>query len=756
MVTRRLGIPVLLAMNVLGAGSGNCLPQGIEPQRSQSPSIDIPRTSDTGFRRGITLDDMVSLREVHEPRQSPDGQLIAFLVKQAFRPCNCYRTALYVVGSNDDRPAQKLTEDAYITNLQWSPDSRFVSYLSSRSGSVQLWQLNLMTHRKRMVFVHTPNRDRSTAHTAFQSRYLPASGVLDYRWSPDSQQIAFIAEPPIDPSIAAAAEKEGFRYDDITMQAWDLMVGDWGSARRSKQLWYYNVREKREHVIWTTPSAWSTRFTALLWSPSGRKLAFFYSADNGASSDVIDVVDTATSAVSQIGVAGGTVSSAGVAWSPDERAIAYLARARVSPSYTLAISDVYDHSRREQSREIFPGHSPWLAWDAERHRIFFVSEGIGSDRRQTGLYSLSENGGTPFRVTPATGRVDDCDVILQMTIACVWQAPTVPPRPALVSIADGSVRSLTNVNPELTSVDLGSVRELEWRNEYGDKTNGYLILPTRRDPKRRVPLVVMGYAFSGEFVSQANAVLTTYPAQAFARDGIAVLLFNYPRYEEWEGPDFERGSRAIGYGPLSSIRTIVQQLDTEGLIDPNRVGMMGHSMAGFWVQLAITQTNLFKAVEIHNGGTLSEPGTYWVGGSKQYRELQEHIMGGPPYGDTLKNYLGYSMTPNAGRIRAPVLMEYDAMSAASAMEYYEAMQHFHVPVDFFIYPNDGHVTERPEHRFISLQRNLDWFEFWLLGKENDASSKIDQYVRWRQLRTLSEEKAHVDQNDQHGIDPIRE
>jgi hypothetical protein len=57
-------------------------------------------------------------------------------------------------------------------------------------------------------------------------------------------------------------------------------------------------------------------------------------------------------------------------------------------------------------------------------------------------------------------------------------------------------------------------------------------------------------------------------------------------------------------------------------------------------------------------------------------------------------------------------------------------------VDYFIYPNDGHVTERPEHRFISLQRNLDWFEFWLLGKENDAASKGDQYPRWRQYRSL--------------------
>ena len=125
-------------------------------------------------------------------------------------------------------------------------------------------------------------------------------------------------------------------------------------------------------------------------------------------------------------------------------------------------------------------------------------------------------------------------------------------------------------------------------------------------------------------------------------------------------------------------------------------------------------------------------------------------MGGPPYGETLKNYLNYSMSLNAERIHSPVLMEYDSMEALDAMEYYEALQHYGVPVDFYVYPNDGHVTERPEHRFMSMQRNLDWFEFWLLGRENDPSSKSDQYTRWRQLKALAEKKDSVERSPSAG------
>jgi dipeptidyl aminopeptidase/acylaminoacyl peptidase len=741
----------VLGFCVLATWSFDSRSESGKSHPNPTPSIDITRIPGPGTRRGITLDDMVSLREVHEPRQSPDGLHVAFLVKQAFQQCDCYRTALYLATSRGQSPAQKLDEEDYIANLQWSPDGKFISYLSSKAGSVQLWRLDPVTRRTTRLFVHTPNHDRSAAHVIGQSRYLPASGVLDYRWSPDGRRIAFVAEPPVDPSLGAAAAKEGFRYDDTTMQAWDLIVGDWASGHRSKQLWLYDVREKRERLIWSAPTEWSTTFPLLLWSPSGKKLAFLYSTNGQGGPDVMGIMDAATLMVSQEGTPGRNLSyTAGAAWSPDEHTIAYLANSPIGNSYTLAISGVIDHSRRELARDIKPGHSPWLAWDADHHRLLFLSEGIGQDRRQTGLYTLSEDGGVPLRLTALTGKIGECDGILTRKVACVWQAPSVLPHPALVSIEDGGIESLDEVNPELRSVDLGLVRELHWRNSYGDETNGFLILPSQQTPGVRVPLVVMGYGFSGEFAAYADSAMTTYPVQAFARDGIAVLLFNNPRYEPWEGANFERGSRAIGYGPLSSIQAIVKQLDAEGLIDVHRVGMMGHSLAGFWVQLAITQTNLFKAVEIHNGGTLSEPGTYWLAGSKQMRELQEHIMGGPPYGETLKNYLGYSMTLNANRIHVPVMMEYDAMEAVNAMEYYEALQHYRVPVDFFVYPNDGHVTERPEHRFMSLQRSLDWFEFWLLGKENEASSKPDQYTRWRQLKVLEEEKGGVDRPAQKG------
>jgi hypothetical protein len=56
----------------------------------------------------------------------------------------------------------------------------------------------------------------------------------------------------------------------------------------------------------------------------------------------------------------------------------------------------------------------------------------------------------------------------------------------------------------------------------------------------------------------------------------------------------------------------------------------------------------------------------------------------------------------------------------------------------FFYADDEHVFERPLNRYNSMTRHFDWFNFWLLGKEDPDPAKAEQYARWRELRKLQE------------------
>ncbi len=49
---------------------------------------------------------------------------------------------------------------------------------------------------------------------------------------------------------------------------------------------------------------------------------------------------------------------------------------------------------------------------------------------------------------------------------------------------------------------------------------------------------------------------------------------------------------------------------------------------------------------------------------------------------------------------------------------------------------DGAAVQftEPAHRLASMQRNLDWYSFWLLGREHTDPAMRDQNARWRAMR----------------------
>jgi hypothetical protein len=50
------------------------------------------------------------------------------------------------------------------------------------------------------------------------------------------------------------------------------------------------------------------------------------------------------------------------------------------------------------------------------------------------------------------------------------------------------------------------------------------------------------------------------------------------------------------------------------------------------------------------------------------------------------------------------------------------------------FPDEHHVKWHPAHRLAIYQRNLDWFDFWLRGRERGCAGCDAQYARWRDLR----------------------
>lgn len=686
--------------------------------------VDISAAANAGHSmHPITLDEIVSFREVKEPRRSPDGSRVAFLVTQAFLSCDCYRTALYVVATSPGSVPAKVVEEISLSTIRWAPDGKSITYLSSKSGSQQLWRFDLDTKLAELVFTHVPGEDQTIQRLGYHPSDTTPVGVFTYEWSPDGSQIAFTSSPAIPKSELERFDKEGVLFDD-DMDTFTLLTQQWVNV--PTELWIYQLGEKTEGKIWENQG----EISSISWSPDSTRIAVAYSAPPKLKDSMVyfnqDVGFMTVATKSFEKVATGEAAETNPQWSPDGRYLAYLSWLSYPDSplcvYELATGKTRDLIRDANARNYW--------WGDNSHELIFEAAGRGKRRTRNELFSVSFEGQVR-RITPESDHIDDCDGARRNEAVCVWQSSNVPPNPSIVDLSTAKIRALADVNPQMQNIAVGHVTEMRWNNKYGAETTGYLLKPFNYVEGKRYPLLIILYGFEGKFITQAEW-LSSYPAQAFARDGFAVLMTNYPPYDDWKGKNFARGSVAEGYSPLASIESGVRLLVRQGIADSRRVGIMGISYGGFLTEFSITHSRMFQVASLIDGGGYG-PAGYALSRYKA-RENDERILGGPPYRSTLQNWLSFSPPFNADRVVGPVLMGFNSHEAFYGMEMRTALQRAGVPIEFWVYPGEGHIFTGPEHRLISMERNLDWFNFWLQDKEDPSPAKEAQYLRWRGLR----------------------
>ncbi|MGB8326295.1 MAG: hypothetical protein WCE48_01815, partial [Steroidobacteraceae bacterium] len=98
-----------------------------------------------GALQPFTVEDLVRLKLVSDPQASPDGHYVAFTLRETDLEANRGRTDVWLVDlTARSARARPLTRDAANdSSPRWAPDSRTLYFLSTRSGSSQVWRLSL-------------------------------------------------------------------------------------------------------------------------------------------------------------------------------------------------------------------------------------------------------------------------------------------------------------------------------------------------------------------------------------------------------------------------------------------------------------------------------------------------------------------------------------------------------------------------------------------------------------------------------------
>ena len=466
------------------------------------------------------------------------------------------------------------------------------------------------------------------------------------------------------------------------------------------------------------------------WSPDGTRIAFAVqpgsSFEDAFGSDVY-VVAVDVASVRPLVVRRGLDFRP--SWSPDGGRIAftssYGAIDRLG-GHGLSVVSARDGEPQdvgERWGEAFLNAPATVSWSPDGRRVYYETP-RGATRR---LVALNVTDGGLAEVT--SGQAVHTRFSFSADGSRMAFLGSGPGRPYEVFVSPTDrfePRRITRVNGGLGDVAMPAMEVIGWESADGTRIEGVLVKPPGFEPGRRHPLVVWlhggpeGHAVMAfdPTVPFPLAGFDPSPIQLLAARGYLVLLPNF-RGSAGYGLEFARAVIGqLGPAPLADVTAGVDHLIRIGLVDPDRVGLLGWASGGYKVAHAVTASDRFAAAALG-----AAPTDLWVAyGEGDFPVQWESLMGGAPW-EVPGRYDRDSPLRHAHRAHTPTLLmhgEDDTLvPAIHARQLHTLLHGSGVTTALVTYPGQGHGILHPRAREDAMRRIMDWFDRWLVGAAAD-------------------------------------
>jgi hypothetical protein len=304
-----------------------------------------------------------------------------------------------------------------------------------------------------------------------------------------------------------------------------------------------------------------------------------------------------------------------------------------------------------------------------------------------------------------------------------------PPKIAIVAPNSKHRIVLLDLNPQFHELRFGRVEEIRWKGLHGDPVDGALFYPVDYRAGERYPLVIQTHGFIPKRFIIDGIFSTANAAQPLAGRGMMVLQADESLADMGTTTELQR--------ELAGIDGAIDYLDGRGLVDVNRLGIVGFSRTCLHVSYALSHSKYhFAAASLTDG---------LDGGDFQYTAFSnsdiaaawttEKIIGATPFGPGMTTWINRSPLSSLNTVRTPLLLlAQNGTALLNEWEWFAGLNRLNRPVELIYLKDGSHLLEKPWHRMVSLQSNVDWFSFWLKNDETKDPAKSEQYLRWRHLR----------------------
>jgi dipeptidyl aminopeptidase/acylaminoacyl peptidase len=709
----------------------------------------------------------------HAVQIGPSGAQVAYLVKSPNLSTNQNNIRLYIkqLSTESEDRGRLLATASKISQLRWLDDSRHIVALLNEGIHSEIAELDTRTSQRKVLA-------------------KPPEGVKEFSVDGNGGILVFAVPSELPPvKVKRQTTEELSRGHRVPFQTP-------GSARLQKLSLF--VSSRRREGNWTPPrriviqspftgatltSMYCQEYFRLSVSPNGRMLLISYVETGrmperwGVSKFVQQTVASGFPGIhvtvlydlktGKTALPFETPWTHGVPlWSSDSRSFLISAQSPVGSQ-----SEIRDQREHRGSIHLFridvtngraeevaahlanPVQQP-LFWSATGE-VFVQTQNDEISRfvYQNGIWQNASSAHIPLR-----GLVRELATDGKYVVGDV-ESPTTPPEVFSYSFDHESAVRRFTLNPQFSRLTIAPAMKLDWQTSTGYAVHGLLFVPPDYVRGTRYPLVIQTKPTTGQFVCDSGQ--DHYPSfapQPIANAGMMYLIRNGSESIDEEIANAPKGYPG-GIGEAAFHMDVwdsaVARLTADGMVDPEKVGIIGFSRSGWYTEFILSHSKTrYRAATVADNVQYSL-GEYWLLHSDSTIRGWETVYGGPPYGSTLPNWVRYSISFNIDKIHTPLLMEEmgygiaddneqrPPLNLVQNYELFTGLNRLGRAVELYYYPYEQHQPDHPQARLESLQRNVDWYGFWLLGSEREKPEDGEQYARWRLLRLRSDKTGTI-------------
>jgi dipeptidyl aminopeptidase/acylaminoacyl peptidase len=658
--------------------------------------------------RPFTAKDLALLDRVSDPRVSPDGRFVAYNLRSTDWEGNHGVNALWVIDRSTVNAAPRLVRDQEksATSPRWSADGQWLYFLSSRSGSAQVW------------------RTSAQGGESWQVTKLPLD-VGAYRLTPDAHAVVAVNVHAECDTLACSKAKDeakakekstGSVYDSATPRFWDSYLD-------GRYIGLFAVPLSGDAPA-TDATALTRNYQAdIVGRPEGDDSSFVITRDgksvifsarpSGSAQGLGDPsglysVPLDGSRPPQRLDAAATTSDTAPAVSPDGASLAYLARKGstfTAPRAQLMIRDLKTGAARPLA-VTFDRSPDALIWSGDSKTLYANAEDTGQVR----LFAINVASGAVKALT-GDGHVASFDLTKDLII---FSRDALDSPAQIFELKLGGVpRQLTHAGQAtLAQTPLSSFEAFAFPGWNDEPVHGIVVQPANYRPNQKYPVAFLIHG--GPHGSFGNAWSYRWNPQVWAGMGYAVVMVDFHGSSGY-GEAFAKS--IIGHWgdrPLTDLKKgWSYALSRYGFLDGERACALGGSYGGYMVAwIAGNWTQPWKCLVNHDGVfdirlmsySTDIPGFQQAQNEAPTWENPEAVERFNPV-DHVADWTVPMLVVHGGRD--------DRVPLDQGMGAYGAAQLRHVPSQLLYFPDENHWVLKPQNSVQWYATVEAWMKRWL-------------------------------------------